>query len=76
MVNQDNLGFAKACNQGLEMAKGRYILFLNPDTIVPEDCFQQCIGFLSSHPMQVHWELRCWTAGDIFERIQTEQRPN
>jgi GT2 family glycosyltransferase len=50
IVNQVNQGFAKACNQGLAMAKGRYILFLNPDTIVPEDCFKQCIGFLSGHP--------------------------
>ena len=25
------------------------ILFLNPDTFVPEDCFQKCISFLESH---------------------------
>jgi GT2 family glycosyltransferase len=48
--NNENMGFAKACNQGLAMAKGRYILFLNPDTIVPEDCFVQCIQFMQSHP--------------------------
>jgi len=48
--NKENTGFAKACNQGLTMAKGRYILFLNPDTIVPEDCFLQCIQFMQSHP--------------------------
>lgn len=47
--NKENLGFAKACNLGLQQAKGEYILFLNPDTIVPEDCFQQCISFLRSH---------------------------
>ncbi len=46
--NNENLGFAKACNQGLKMAKGSYILFLNPDTIVPEDCFQKCISFLET----------------------------
>jgi GT2 family glycosyltransferase len=49
-INNQNLGFAKACNQGLQMAKGKYILFLNPDTIVPEDCFQKCISFLEIHP--------------------------
>ncbi|MBK9938579.1 MAG: glycosyltransferase [Chitinophagaceae bacterium] len=47
--NKQNLGFAKACNQGLQQATGKYILFLNPDTIVPEDCFSKCIAFFESH---------------------------
>ena len=47
--NNKNLGFAKACNIGLKQAKGTYILFLNPDTIVGEDCFEKCIDFLRSH---------------------------
>lgn len=50
LANQENFGFAKACNQGLKLAKGKYILFLNPDTIVPEDCFQKCLAFFDSHP--------------------------
>lgn len=50
IASHENLGFAKACNQGLRHSTGRYILFLNPDTIVPEDCFQQCITFFESHP--------------------------
>ncbi|MES1214265.1 MAG: glycosyltransferase, partial [Bacteroidota bacterium] len=50
IVNNENLGFAKACNQGLKISKGKYVLFLNPDTIIPEDCFQKCISFLESHP--------------------------
>jgi GT2 family glycosyltransferase len=50
LANQENLGFSKACNQGLELSTGKYILFLNPDTIVPEDCFEKCIDFLESHP--------------------------
>jgi GT2 family glycosyltransferase len=49
IANKENLGFAKACNQGLQVAKGKYILFLNPDTIVPEDCFQKCISFFEAH---------------------------
>lgn len=48
-ANKENFGFARACNQGLKKAKGKYILFLNPDTIVPEDCFKRCISFLDSH---------------------------
>src|SRR5258705_5100866 len=49
IANKENLGFAKGCNIGLRSAKGDLILFLNPDTFVPEDCFQKCISFLESH---------------------------
>ena len=46
--NSVNVGFAKANNQALANAKGEYVLFLNPDTIVPEDCFENCIRFFQS----------------------------
>src|SRR5262245_1808635 len=48
--NDENIGFSKACNQGLKLSTGKYVLFLNPDTIVPEDCFSKCILFLETHP--------------------------
>lgn len=44
----ENLGFAKACNYGLQLSGGSHILFLNPDTILPEDCFEKCIAFLDA----------------------------
>lgn len=47
--NKANVGFAKANNQGLAIAKGENILFLNPDTIVPEDCFEKCIAFINKN---------------------------
>lgn len=47
--NTENIGFAKANNQILQLCSGKYILFLNPDTIVPEDCFSKCISFLESN---------------------------
>jgi O-antigen biosynthesis protein len=45
-----NDGFASANNLAVANAAGEYILFLNPDTIVPEDCFERCIDFFNRHP--------------------------
>ncbi|HRE37861.1 MAG TPA: glycosyltransferase [Chitinophagaceae bacterium] len=50
LINNENLGFARACNQGWQRAKGEYILFLNPDTIVPEDGFEKCLSFFQTNP--------------------------
>lgn len=47
--SKENLGFAKANNLGLTHAKGRYILFLNPDTIVAEDSLSLCLQYLDQH---------------------------
>ncbi len=49
IVNDSNRGFSKACNQGLSVATGNYILFLNPDTVVPEDAFTSCVAFMDTH---------------------------
>lgn len=46
----ENLGFSKANNIGLKIAKGEYICLLNPDTIVEEDTFNTMIRFMESHP--------------------------
>ena len=37
IANTQNVGFGRANNQALRRAKGRYILFLNPDTIITEN---------------------------------------
>jgi O-antigen biosynthesis protein len=49
IANETNTGFSKACNKGLEYANGEYVLFLNPDTIIAEDCFEKCISFFETH---------------------------
>ena len=49
IANTENVGFAKANNQALPYCEGDYILYLNPDTIVPEDCFEKCIAFFNEN---------------------------
>lgn len=48
--SKGNSGFAKACNRGLQEATGKYILFLNPDTLLAEDTLVTCLRFFNSHP--------------------------
>ncbi|HEX9514470.1 MAG TPA: glycosyltransferase family 2 protein [Puia sp.] len=50
MANEENQGFARANNQALREARGKNILFLNPDTILPEDFFGVCLSFLAAEP--------------------------
>jgi GT2 family glycosyltransferase len=47
--NNTNIGFAKACNKGWQQATGRYVLFLNPDTIIAEDTLETCLRFFETH---------------------------
>ncbi len=48
--NNRNLGFAKANNQALGAATGKYLLLLNPDTTVQEEAIENLVGFMDSHP--------------------------
>ena len=48
--NEKNLGFAKASNQGLRKASGRYVLLLNPDTQVKSGAIEQLVSFMNAHP--------------------------
>jgi len=48
LQNKENVGFSKANNQGVKIAKGEYVLILNPDTVVAEDTFAQILTFAKS----------------------------
>lgn len=49
IANSDNVGFAKANNQALRMANGRYVLLLNPDTIVAETTFDEMVHYMDNN---------------------------
>jgi GT2 family glycosyltransferase len=48
--NDANLGFAAASNRGLSRARGRYLLLLNPDTIVAPDGLATMVAYMDAHP--------------------------
>lgn len=47
--NHSNKGFSQANNQAIRKAHGDYILLLNPDTVLPEDCFSKVCAFMDFH---------------------------
>ena len=49
LANKKNLGFSKANNQGIKISKGKYVLILNPDTILQEDTLKKCFHFMEEN---------------------------
>jgi hypothetical protein len=48
--NRLNFGFAKASNQGIMLARGKFLLLLNPDTRVKEGAIEAFLSFMNGHP--------------------------
>ena len=48
--NTENVGFARANNQAIRQSTGKYVLLLNPDTIVGEDALRGAVTFMDTHP--------------------------
>jgi len=47
--NKKNTGFSFANNQAIKESNGKYVLLLNPDTLVEEDTFEKIITFMNTH---------------------------
>lgn len=50
ILNDNNTGYAKANNQGIRRAKGKYILLLNNDTVVHPNALQNLVKFADKTP--------------------------
>ncbi|MCF8224514.1 MAG: glycosyltransferase [Bacteroidales bacterium] len=48
--NRENIGFSKANNLAIKQSKGKYILLLNPDTVIEENTLSKCFHFMEDHP--------------------------
>lgn len=44
--NEGNLGFSKACNQGIKLCSSGYVLLLNPDTQLLDTTLKDCMAFM------------------------------
>lgn len=50
IANKDNVGFSRANNQAIDISNGKYVLLLNPDTVVAEDTFEKVLNFMNKTP--------------------------
>jgi len=53
IINHENLGFAKANNQALRLARGRFFLLLNPDMLVQPDTLEKMMAWAKDNPQAV-----------------------
>ena len=49
IANEQNVGFSQANNQAIKQAMGKYVLLLNPDTVLENDTLPSVIEFMESH---------------------------
>ena len=64
--NKENYGFSRANNQAIELAKGEYILVLNPDTVLGENVVKDCISFMDANPQTGGAGVRMITGNGSF----------
>ena len=79
--NPSNLGFARAANQAMRLGRGRYLLVLNPDSVLVGDCLRQMVEFMDARPecgaatcrawldRGCEWVLSNWEVPDLWWEV-------
>ncbi len=50
LLNEDNIGYAPACNRGAAASSGEWLFFLNPDAAAAPDCLERLLAVAHEHP--------------------------
>jgi len=69
IANRENVGFAKANNQAIKLAKGKYVLLLNPDTEIFENTLEKMVDFMDQN-------IACGVAGCQLLNPDTSLQPS
>jgi len=67
IANEDNRGFASANNQGIEIARGRYVLLLNSDTLVGESAIEKTVSYADKNPEAAVVGCQVWKDLDTIQ---------
>lgn len=53
LINQENQGVSRARNAGIDIAVGKYLLFIDPDDYIIPNIFEKALGFADCNNAQV-----------------------
>lgn len=76
LANKQNLGFGKANNQGLKVATGDYLMFLNTDIIVLDNALNKLVNYLDLHAEVVMVGPRLLNRDMSFQHACRRMLPN
>jgi GT2 family glycosyltransferase len=68
LANDENVGFARANNQGFAISRGRYVLLLNPDTIVLDHAVDAMVRRMKARPEVAALGCHLVNADGSFQR--------
>ncbi len=76
MANENNVGFSAANNQAIRQMNAKYVLLLNPDTIVEEKTLKVCYDFMEHRPKAGVTGVRMIDGAGIFLPESKRSVPN